>query len=338
MMLDHIPDQAVPAVDPAADIAGGWRRPSPLRLVTYVAGVVAGALLLVAIFPVASGAPWRSVATTVAAIPAASLLALVALWAVGLVAHTVTLAAALRGLSHRRALLLSLTGSAVANVLPLGGAAGIALNYRMASSWGFTPSGFASYTVVTNLWDVLAKLLLPVLVVPLLWTGLPVGAGLGHAITASVVALPLLGAVAAVLIAHPWALGRLGARVERVRALVADTVSTAWQRLTVGMALYTLLLFALLASSLAASGAGVPLSVVLLAFCAERIATLASLTPGGLGLVEVGLAGALMLAPGANSAGVAAGVLLYRALTFGLEIPVGGLLLAGWTWRQRATA
>jgi uncharacterized membrane protein YbhN (UPF0104 family) len=86
------------------------------------------------------------------------------------------------------------------------------------------------------------------------------------------------------------------------------------------------------------TGAGVPLSVVLLAFSAERLATLPGLTPGGLGLVEVGLAGALMLAPGADAAGVAAGALLYRALTFGLEIPVGALLLAGWTWRQRAMA
>ena len=49
---------------------------------------------------------------------------LVVLWVAGLVAHTMTLTAALPGLTHRRALLLSLTGSAVANVLPLGGAAG----------------------------------------------------------------------------------------------------------------------------------------------------------------------------------------------------------------------
>jgi hypothetical protein len=52
--------------------------------------------------------------------------------------------------------------------------------------------------------------------------------------------------------------------------------------------------------------------------------------------VEVHLAGALMLAPAASPAGVAAGVLLYRAFTFGIEIPVAGVLLAAWAWRQRA--
>ena len=119
---------------------------------------------------------------------------------------------------------------------------------------------------------------------------------------------------------------------------MAGVVASAWQRLSLGMAAYLLLLFVLLASCLTVTGAGVPPAFVLIGFCVERLTTLVGLTPGGLGLVEVGLAGALLLAPGADAAGVAAGTLLYRALTFGLEIPVGGLLLAGWTWRQRAAA
>jgi uncharacterized membrane protein YbhN (UPF0104 family) len=226
----------------------------------------------------------------------------------------------------------------VANVLPLGGAAGIALNFRMTRTWGFTPTGFASYTVVTNLWDLLAKLLLPILVVPLLLLGLPLGPGLARAITASAVALPVVGALAALVIFRPGVPGRLGRRVESVRTEVADVVGAAWQRLTLGIGIYTFLLFTLLASSLAVTAAGVPLGVVLLAFCAERVATLAGLTPGGIGVVEVGLVTTLMLAPGADAPGVGAGALLYRALTFGLEIPVGGLLLAGWTLRQRAAS
>jgi uncharacterized membrane protein YbhN (UPF0104 family) len=276
------------------------------------------------------------VATTVASIPPVALAGLVVLWLAGLVAHTVTLTAALPGLTHRRALLLSLTGSAVANVLPLGGVAGVALNYRMTRRWGFAPAAFASYTVVTNLWDILGKLLLPVLVIPLLVLGLPLGAGLRQLVIGAVVALPLVGAVAAAVLARPRVLGRLGRRCERVRAHVAGVVASAWQRLSLGMAAYLLLLFVLLASCLTVTGAGVPPAFVLIGFCVERLTTLVGLTPGGLGLVEVGLAGALLLAPGADAAGVAAGTLLYRALTFGLEIPVGGLLLAGWTWRQRA--
>lgn len=341
MILDVTPELGPepvpePVPEPPGDHAGPTRRPRRMRVLMYVAGLTGAAMLLTACFPVVSGAPWRGVATSIAAVPPLSLAALVALWALGLLAHTVTLTAALPGLTRRGAILLSLTGSAVANVLPLGGAAGIALNYRMTRRWGFTPAGFASYTVVTNLWDVLTKLLLPVLVVPLLVTGLPMGPGLAHLVTAAVVILPVVGAAAAVLIAHPRALGRLGWRVERVRASVAELVAGAWRRLTLGMALYTFLVFVLLASCLAVAGADVPLKVVLLAFCVERLATMAGITPGGLGVAEVGLVGVLMLAPGADPAGAAAGALVYRALTFGLEIPVGGLLLAGWTWRQRA--
>lgn len=319
-------------------IASGGPRARPVRLLTYVSGAVLGALTLVLVLPWVSGAPWRTVVATVTAIPTGALGVLLGLWAAGLLAHTLTLTSALPGLSHRRALLLSLTGSAVANVLPLGGAAGVAMNYRMTRRWGFSPAGFTSYTVVTNLWDVLMKLFLPVLVLPVVFTGLPVGPGLSRAIATAAVALPIVAGTAAVLLVGPWAVGRMGARVELARAATARVVATAWRRLSLGMALYTALLFALLAACLHVTAAGVPWPVMLVAFCVERLATLVGLTPGGLGLVDVGLAGALMLAPGAAPAGVASGVLLYRALTFGLEIPVGGLLLAGWIWRGRVAA
>ncbi|MFC6345406.1 hypothetical protein ACFP8W_25705, partial [Nocardioides hankookensis] len=63
----------------------------------------------------------------------------------------------------------------------------------------------------------------------------------------------------------------------------------------------------------------------------------AGLTPGGAGVVEVGLTGALIGLGGA-AASVVAGVLLYRALTYGLEIPVGGAGLAVWLWLRRRSA
>ncbi len=309
-----------------------------LRVLAYVAGVAVGVSALVLVLPQVSGAPWQQVLSAMGSVPARALAALVLIWAAGLAAHTVTLTAALPGLTHRRALLLSLTGSAVSNVLPLGGAAGVALNYRMIRRWGFTSTGFASYTVVSNLWDVLAKLVLPALLVPLVLSGLPVTTGIQHALLASAIALPVVAGVGGLLLAVPRLASPLGARVERVRSAAAAVVGRAWPRLSLGMAAYTLLLFVLLDACLRVTGAGVPWPVVVLAFCAERLATLVGLTPGGLGLVELGLASALMLAPGADAAGVAAGVLIYRALTFGLEIPVGGILLAGWAWRQRVSA
>ena len=75
---------------------------------------------------------------------------------------------------------------------------------------------------------------------------------------------------------------------------------------------------------------------MLVGFAAERLLTLAGLTPGGAGLVEVGLAG-LLVALGGDPVAVVSGVLLYRLFTFGLEIPVGGVSLAAWLWLRRAS-
>lgn len=314
------------------------RRHRGRRAALHVAGAAAGAAALVVVLPAVAGVPWAAVAGALASVPARMLLALVALWAAGLAVHTVTLTAALPGLTHRRAILLSLTGSAVANVLPLGGAAGVALNYRMTRRWGFTPAGFAGYTVVSNVWDVVAKLVLPAVLVPVVLLGLPVPPGVRHLVLGAALALPVVVGVVALVLLRPRLVARLGARIERARAVSLDVVRAGWRRLSVGMAGYTVLLLLLLQACLVVTGAGVPWQVVLLAFCVERLATLVGLTPGGLGVVEVGLAGALVLAPGASPAGVAAGVLVYRALTFGLEIPVGGLLLLAWSWRQRVAA
>jgi putative heme transporter len=61
-------------------------------------------------------------------------------------------------------------------------------------------------------------------------------------------------------------------------------------------------------------------------------------TPGATGVVEVGMAAALG-ALGAEPAAAAAGVLLYRGLVVGMEVPVGGLaLLAWWVGSRRGAS
>ncbi|WP_340538430.1 lysylphosphatidylglycerol synthase transmembrane domain-containing protein [Nocardioides sp. GXZ039] len=312
-------------------IAGGTHR----RRLLFGVGLLGGTALAAVALPRIVGTSWAAISAVVAAVPPSALVALVGLWLAGLVAHTVTLTAALPGLSHRRALLLSLSGSAVANVLPLGGAAGVALNYRMTRRWGFSPVSFASYTVVTNLGDVLVKLALPLILVPLLMVGLPLAPVVRHSLVIAAIALPLLAGATTLVLRSPRLVARLGRPATRAREAVVDVVRTGWPRLSAGLVAYSALLFLLLVACLTLTGAHVTTPMIAVAFCVERIATLVGITPGGLGLVEVGLAGALALAPGANPAGVAAGVLLYRALTFGLEIPVGGVLLAGWSWRNR---
>src|SRR3954469_13988579 len=132
------------AADVGAEPGAAPRRPvtAAWRLVLHLVASAAGVTAVVLVFPHLMGTSWSAVGTTTTSVPTPILLGLVALWGAGLAAHTITLAAAMPGLTHRRAFLLSLTGSAVANVLPVGGAAGIAVNHRMTRSWGFSNAAF----------------------------------------------------------------------------------------------------------------------------------------------------------------------------------------------------
>lgn len=114
-----------------------------------------------------------------------------------------------------------------------------------------------------------------------------------------------------------------------LQQVAGDLVHERWGRLSAGMALYTAALLALMAACFAATGAALPIGVLLCAFALERVLTLAGLTPGGAGLVEVAVTG-MLVGLGAGAGAAAAGILLYRGLTLALEVPVGGVWLLGW--------
>ena len=257
------------------------------------------------------------VVAALTSVPVLELGGLALLWLAGLYAHTFTLTAALPRLTHRRALALSLTGSAISNVLPFGGAAGIALNYRMTRTWGFDRPAFAAYTVVTNVWDVLVKLCLPALALAgLVLSGQATAGRLVAEATLATGLLAMVALVGAVVLASDRAAVAVGAWVDRVlagllrvvrvgrevrvgaallrvRAECRSLVRTGWPRLTTGIVTYTASLAVLLWGCLHVTGAGLPLAVVFAGFALERVLTLAGITPGGAGVVEVGLSGLL---------------------------------------------
>lgn len=140
-------------------------------MVTPVLTGVATVALLV-LRPRAVGTTWSTVGTILGRVSLPGLVALTVIWIAGLWARSFVLAASLPGLTKRRGLTLSLTGSAVANVLPLGGAAGTGLNFAMTRRWGFIAGAFAGFIAVTTLLNVLAKLgvVAALAVVPLAYT------------------------------------------------------------------------------------------------------------------------------------------------------------------------
>ena len=102
-----------------------------------------------------------------------------------------------------------------------------------------------------------------------------------------------------------------------------------------GKIAYAALQAGLLWLSLRVLGELVNPAVVLAAFAVERILSMVVLTPGATGVVEVGMSGVLV-ALGVDPTMSAAGVLLYRAFTFGMEIPVGGLSMLAWSVHHRS--
>ena len=95
-----------------------------------------------------------------------------------------------------------------------------------------------------------------------------------------------------------------------------------------------LTLWLVLLACVRASGLGqgqVSWQASLAAFAFVRLVSVLPLTPGGVGVVEAGLTGPLIvgLSPAAV-ARVAAAVLLYRAVTYLLPIPLGALAYLWW--------
>lgn len=323
-----------------------------------LSGALATGIVAVAL-PKVAGAQWVDIATALKGLSIGQLAVLALLWIAGLWVHTPALTAALPGLSHRRALMLNLTGSFVSNLLPLGGAAGTVANWRMARSWGFESPAFARWAVLTNLVDTLLKFVLPGLA--LCWLGVAgvevsssvstaayIGLGL---LTGSVVAVWLLarddravrwlGRCADSVVARvrflPAADEGYAERAASFRAESAGLVADGWGRMIGGKLAYSAFQAVLLWASLRMMGAEVHPAVVAAAFAVERILTMVAITPGATGIVELGMTGVLVAFNG-EPAVAAAGVLLYRAFIFGMEIPVGGLSMLAWSLRRRPVA
>jgi uncharacterized protein (TIRG00374 family) len=273
-------------------------------------------------------------------------LAVAAIW--NLATYVFVMVAVTPGLTHRQAFVATESSTSVANTVPGGGAIGIALTYTMFGTWGFSRSRTSVALVVAGLWNNFVKLGMPVLALSLLaLTGTPSS---GRIIAAAVGFAALIVAVvclAALLRSEKSAhrLGttsaavanrilRLGGRppvqgwelaTVKFRGRTELLVHARWIRITVTTLVSHLSLFLVLLLALrfvGVSQAEVNWIEALAVFSFARLVTAIPITPGGLGVVEVALITGLAAAGGARPE-VAAGVLLFRVLTYVLPIPLG---------------
>ena len=265
--------------------------------------------------------------------------------------------AALPGLGYRQAMAMTQASTALAIVSPAGAAVGMAGSYSMLRSWGFRRRPVGLAVAVTGVWNQLANLAFPVVALALL-----TAAGEGHAAlqTAALVGAVVLVTVVVGFTVGLWKvrwarrLGNLAARlVSRLRRLVRrgpvswsgesfvsfrsqalGLLRRRWHVLTLATLAGHLTVFVLLVVCLRTVGTTASEVTLVEAFAAwalVRILGALPLTPAGVGIVEIGLTGALV-GFGAPNAEAVAATLLYRALTVLPTLALG--LLAAATWRS----
>jgi uncharacterized protein (TIRG00374 family) len=276
--------------------------------------------------------------------------------------------AALPGLGIGKAAVLTQTTTSVANTLPAGGAIAIGLTYSILDSWGFTATNVALYVGVTGLWNIFTKLGLPMLALVVL--ALSGHLTPGYVIAAAVGAIVL--AVAVLLLTLVFRSERLAIRIgdalgrffSRVRRLIrkppvegwgegaarfrTNTIALAehrWFRLTWTTVLSQVALFFVLLLSLRAMGVSeqeISTAEAFAVFAFSRLLSAVPITPGGVGVIDVGYIGGLTVFDSTEKAQIVAAVLLFRALTFGIQIPLGGFTYLIWRakkdWRSEADA
>ena len=305
-----------------------------------------------------SGPSWIAVRGDLRQVGLTDLAVLTIVWAIGLWCHSWVLTAALPGLSRRRALLLNVSGSAVSDLIPFGAAAGAGMNLAMMRSWNVDLTRYASFTAVHNLWNVMAKLGLPALVLAMaLMNGTLTSGRLVLTAEVALAATVVLGIISVAGIASARTaelLGKsadlvitkvsraIGARrtphlartLPAVRHEIATVIRRGWPQLTAGVVSYLVMQAVLWALCLRAIGDVPGPTVVLAGFAVERVLSMLPFTPGGAGLAEAGSI-AVLVSLGGDPVVMAAGVLLYRGFAFLLEIPVGGAGVLAWFWAQR---
>jgi hypothetical protein len=240
-----------------------------------------------------------------------------------------------------------LASNALSNIAPGGGPVGAALQYRLLVQAGYSGPSTAAALTATNVLTFAVVLGLPVLALPGLFRG-EVNRNLLEAGIAAIVAFAVTAGVGALLLTTNRPLAWIGEVVQRVRNRmrrkrkpvtdlparllkqrdgILETLGPRWKRALLDAVARWILDYMTLLAALAAIGSHPRPSLVLLAYCGARALANIPVTPGGLGFVEAGLTGLLVLA-GVNAGDAVVATFAYRLFSYWLPLPFGVLGLA----------
>ena len=268
--------------------------------------------------------------------------------------------AALPGLGFWSAETVTQASTASTYLAPGGPAVGIGISAAMLFAWGFRADEVALAVTLTGIWNQLAILGFPTVALALLT--------LTHGDRTALQSIATIGLVVFVVVAGGFALalssagmarrvGGLAARLvnwtlrivrrgpvgwdgeslARFRSRAIGLLRRRWHVLTLATIAGQLTVFLVLLASLRALGVGADEVSVIEAFAGWSLARVLGsipITPGGLGLVELGLT-TVLVGFGGNRAGVVAAVLVYRFLTIVPTLVLGATAAATWRRHRR---
>jgi putative heme transporter len=265
--------------------------------------------------------------------------------------------AAVPQLGYGRAMLLTQTSSLMTTVLPMGEAVGFGTQIAMLRKWRFGAHAVTAGFLLVALWNQGGTILLPTVAIAVLGAGHTNPLYLTISLIAGAVLVVIVGAVALTFRSAAQArrigdfAGRVvsrilrsvgrpertgwGERLVEMRSETIGVVSRHWAFLTVATIANQLTLFGVLLASLNATNVtGISFFEALAAWAFARLIGSTAITPGGLGIQELGLTGAL-IAFGGETDEVVATALLFRVLTFVPTIVVGSACALIWRHQAR---
>ncbi|MEV4579602.1 lysylphosphatidylglycerol synthase domain-containing protein [Nonomuraea jabiensis] len=317
------------------------------------------AVLLVVFLPqivhTLTGKPvsWHQIGTVFGTLGAGEIALMSALWLLSLLAYTFVLTNSLPGLNNLQGLTINAAGSAVSNLLPFGGAVGVAVTFAMTRGWGFTSRSIVVMTLVSGIWNTLFRFILPAVgIIALLAAGKAPNATVANAGWTGAISILVLCVIVAVALYWERAADVLGRALDgitrllrlkfhasdafhKLRADTAGVVRTRWLGLSLGMVFFLAFQWAIMAACMYATGAWPGPAESIAVFALSRVLTSALITPSGAGIMESGVAALLISAFGVPATPAIATALLFGFWTYTIEIPFGGLALGAWALLRR---
>ena len=154
----------------------------------------AAQVAVIFLFALPRFASYRSVWASMHAMTWPQALLIAAAAAASMASAWIMICSVLPSVRLREAAVVNLGSNAVANILPAGGALAMGVSWAMLSSWGVSTAEYVLYTLVSGIWNVFARLGLPVLALLVL---VPAARPSISLIAAAAVGLALLAAMAA---------------------------------------------------------------------------------------------------------------------------------------------